>query len=141
MRRFIFAPLLVATVGPGCGAGPEPPQAALSAPIRQLLGPRMARHGEDLKAIEAAVRARDFALTERLSRQVADEPRVARPLPEQADTLNEGIPQSFFVAQDRLARHAGALADAATRQDPAELDFAFDDLKTGCAVCHTQFQN
>ncbi|MCA9539045.1 MAG: cytochrome c [Myxococcales bacterium] len=127
-------------VAPPAAAAPAPLLPTLQDEVRTLLRPRMARHGKDLADLWGAMRADDRPAVARIARQVAEEPRLARPLGEAADdTLNATVPPAFFEFQDALAARAAALAEAAESDDGARLAPAFNALADACARCHASY--
>lgn len=105
--------------------------------VRKLLDGRMLRHGTDLGALETAVKAGDLPAVAVHARNIADEPRIARPLPGSADdTVNQSIPLAFFDFQDLLHQRAEALTKAAEARDQARVRAAYDDLGQTCGQCH-----
>lgn len=107
--------------------------------VRTLLKPRMARHIRDLKALRGKVQAADWADVWHRAKAIADEPRIARPVPGAADTLNAALPAEFFEHQDSLNAEAQALAAAAQAKDVEAAEQAFDRLSITCVKCHGHF--
>ena len=140
------APASLADVPPMAQAPASTP--ALSLMVRQLLNGRMLRHGTDLGALESAIQAGDFAAVAKGARSIADEPRLARTAaPNQAgvhpqaalpgaDTLNQTIPEGFFVLQDLLHDRAVALEGAALARDGRAMRTFYTQLGETCGQCH-----
>ena len=84
-----------------------------------LLHERMRRHVEDLAQLNRAVVALDFSTTQQLADQIASEPKLGRPLQQDATELNSQLPERFFLLQDDLQRSARDLANAAQARDDA----------------------
>ena len=114
---------------------PEGPPGELPTLVRKLLDGRMLRHGTDLGSLHNAMQAGDYAAVALHARNIADEPRIARPLPDD-DTLNQTIPAEFFDVQDRLHDRAEALAAAAAARDSLRMRTAYEALGSTCARCH-----
>lgn len=105
--------------------------------VRKLLDGRMLRHGIDLGALENAVKAGDLAAVAQHARNIADEPRIARPVAGSVDdTLNQAIPPTFFDIQDLLHQRAEALAAAAAARDAGQVKAAYEGLGQTCGQCH-----
>src|SRR4051794_19641108 len=85
------------------------PSAELSQVARQLLRERMVRHGKTMTDLVQAVIVLDYAATARLAAEIAEEPRLARPL--SPNDLNASVPDKFFELQDELHQRASTLSE------------------------------
>jgi Cytochrome C' len=111
-----------------------PPPSDLSPMARQLLRERMVRHGKTMSDLVQSVIVLDYAEAARLSREIAEEPRLARPL-SQSD-LNAGLPERFFELQDELHQRANRLSEVARSRNGSALAPAFGQLAETCVSCH-----
>ena len=119
----------------------EPPATPqdLSPLVRSLLKRRMEQHGQDMLRLVKSVVLLDRAQTQRLAAQIASEPRLTRPLPGDADELNRGLPERFFVLQDELRARAKALSADAAKADDGALTARLHELLQTCVSCHRSF--
>ncbi len=116
---------------------PEP--SYLPATARALLHERMRRHVEDLAQLNRAVVALDFSTTQQLADQIASEPKLGRPLQQDATELNSQLPERFFLLQDDLQRSARDLANAAQARDDARVSSAHAAMTQTCVACHRAY--
>jgi hypothetical protein len=96
----------------------------------------MARHGKSMSELVQAVIVLDYPRTARLAREIAEEPRLARPLSQNANEVNVSLPEPFFQLQDELRQRAARLAEAARTRGQTELAPAFGQLTETCVSCH-----
>jgi cytochrome c556 len=106
---------------------------------RRSLRHVMIRHGEDMESLLWAALMLDYDTASVLASDMVAEPRIARPSPGDADTLNVAFPAAFFAYQDRLAAAQRALADAARARDDAALARAYGTLAETCIGCHAVY--
>lgn len=116
---------------------PEP--SYLPSAARGLLHERMRRHVEDLGALNRAVVALDYATAQQLADQIAREPKLGRPLQQDATELNSQLPERFFLLQDDLQRAARDLASAAEARDDARVISAHAGMSQTCVACHRAY--
>lgn len=144
MRSLTFAAVAVI----GCvalGAPPErhaePPAASEKLPAlgRELLKKRMSHHAIDMQQLLFAVLMlqRDDAKT--LALRIAAEPQLVRPFPGDRDTLNQMLPEKFFVLQAELKGRAQRVAEAAGSKNDQALAESFGALNQTCVSCHSAF--
>ncbi len=129
--------VLQAQAAPTGGHLAEPqylPEAA-----RALLHTRMQHHGATMTELLARVVLLDFEGTQRAAREIAQEPRLARPTSMDATQLNARLPERFFVLQDQLRERAAKLDSAAAAHDPARLASAYGQLTETCVACHSVY--
>jgi hypothetical protein len=117
-----------------------PPPAQLSPAVRSLLHDRMARHGNTMTDLVQSVILLDYDKAARLAREIAEEPRLARPLTKDASELNAQLPDRFFELQDALHTRASHLAEIARTRNGAELAPAFGQLAETCVSCHRVYE-
>lgn len=111
----------------------------LSPLARQLLKQRMARHGKDMLALMEAVLFLDRPTALRLAQDIAEEPRLTRPIAGGADDMNAALPERFFVLQDELKSRALSLAQAARGTDNVALAGRLGELTQTCVTCHATY--
>lgn len=115
--------------------GPE----RLPATARDLLHQRMQRHGDAMNGLVWSVVLLNYDLAAARAQEIADEPRLARPLQQDASELNSQLPEGFFEAQDKLAREAKEVATVARRRDATALSTAASQLMAACMGCHAAY--
>ena len=108
-----------------------------------LLRGRMVRHGQDLTALHAQVRAHNFDAIADTARAIANEPKIARPDRAEPDAdhdeLNATLPPAFYDLQDALQATAKALDATARARDADATEQAYTKLGDVCARCHETF--
>jgi hypothetical protein len=111
----------------------------LNGTARMLLKKRMERHGKDMLLLTQAVVLLDRDAAKRLATQVAEEPRLTRPIAGGEDDLNTSLPERFFVLQDELRVKAKAVAEATTKADDVALAARTGELIQTCVTCHSTY--
>jgi len=106
---------------------------------KSMLSARMMRHGEHMTALMFHVLLLDYDVAGLLASDLAREPKLGRPAPNEKDTLNALLPAKFFVHQDELAVSATALAEAAAARDDRKLVEAFGAVAKSCVGCHSVY--
>ena len=106
---------------------------------RQVLRTKMARHGNDMLQLLVAVTLLQRDRAKVLANDIANEPRLVRPIAGGENDLNAALPNELFVLQDELRMRAKAVADAATKSDDAKLGAAFGRLTETCVACHSAY--
>lgn len=134
----LMAPLLLAA---DLQAGKLGEPDYLSPLARQLLKKKMQRHGADMTALSTSVILLHRDRARLLATDIANEPRLARPIAGGEDDLNTALPERFFVLQDEARVRAKAVAEAAGRNDNKELAATFGRLTQTCVECHSAFLN
>jgi hypothetical protein len=104
-----------------------------------MLHERMERHGEVMMLLLVSVLTLHQNDTELLAEQVAAEPKVGRPGPEEKGTLTALLPARFFELQDELTARAHALAEAARVSDNGRIVRAYGQLAETCVSCHSVY--
>ena len=112
---------------------------ALPEAAREMLHARMVRHGDQLVDLMTSVLLLDYTTTADFADGIAREPKLGRPAPGEAGTLNALLPAAFFAHQDALAEHARALRDAARARDDVRLADAFAAVTKTCVGCHAAY--
>lgn len=134
MRALLIVAWLVAPVVLAADAEPLSPLA------RRFLHRRMERHGEDMLRLMKAVVLVEREGARAIANDIANEPRLARPMPDADAEINASLPSRFFTLQDELRERAKAVAAAAATRDTAELTRAFGRLTETCVTCHEAFR-
>jgi hypothetical protein len=116
-----------------------PARAELPPEIREALAARMLRHGEQMTGLMVGVLLLDYELVVRLASDLAREPKLGRPAPNERRTLNALLPSEFFVYQDALAQSAKDLAKAAEMDSDERIADAFGGLAKSCVGCHSAY--
>ena len=111
----------------------------LSPLARAALHRRMQRHGHDQSRLVLAVTPLQRDLVKVIATDIAEEPRLVRPIAEARDELNSALPERFFVLQDALRLRAKDLAAAAVTKDDTKLAAAFGEMLVTCVTCHSAY--
>lgn len=146
----LLGPLACTGSAPAVTPAPVPAPAQVRAPsmpapahlpksARRLLSQRMHRHGEAMNELIWAILYLDYEQAEALGAEIAEEPRLARPLLRDATELNSMLPEAFFTAQDALAQRAAQIAAIAPKKDPQALSTATGALIDACLSCHAAY--
>lgn len=141
VRRLAIAASLAELVA--LGAGPEgrgklAPRPHLEAPedlplaARDALASKMRSHADDLEWLMAAVLMLNHDLAQQAATEIANTPRLSRPLPGDLQSVNALLPPRFFALQDALAERARAVAAAARARDDPALARAMGRLPETC---------
>ena len=118
--------------------GDTPPR-VLSELARQLLRPRMERHGHDMMMLVQGVLLLQRDVVAELAKNIAAEPRLTRPRVGGEDDLNAALPERFFVLQDELHSRAGTLATAVKTDSDVALAARLGEMMQTCVSCHSTF--
>ena len=111
----------------------------LPALARKILHKRMQQHGRDQSRLVLAVTLLQRDVVKSIATDIADEPRLVRPLAEGRDELNAALPERFFVLQDALRLRAKDLAVAASTKDDMALAKSFNGMLEVCVACHSAY--
>jgi hypothetical protein len=106
---------------------------------REMLRDRMARHGEDMMTLMAALLMLNYETAQEIALGISREPKLSRPGPQEKDTLNALLPRRFFDLQDLLVTRAKAVANAAAAADDARVMRAYGQLAETCLACHASY--
>jgi len=106
---------------------------------RQLLRSRMQRHGDDMLHLVMAVTLLQRERARALAADIANEPRLTRPIAGGESDLNTALPNQLFVLQDELRMRAKAVVDAAGRPSDEALAKSLGRLTETCVACHSAF--
>lgn len=122
---------------------PERPTLQRADPLpklaRSLLNKRMNRHGEQMEQLSWATLTVSRPMIKSLARAIADESRIARPDPDDPNSLNHVFPEQFFVLQEELRTHALALASATDQEGDNAVAEAYGNLTRTCVRCHSLY--
>jgi hypothetical protein len=125
------------------GASRRPPK--LHAPdylpiqAREMLAARMQRHGEEMMYLTAMVLTLNHEGAAHLAEHIAEEPRIARPGPDEHGTISQLLPARFFDLQDELNERAKVMASAARTGANDEMVQAYGRLTQTCVSCHEAY--
>lgn len=106
---------------------------------RALLSERMGRHSQYMKQLIWSVLFLVDDEVAEIAEEIADETKIAKPLPDYPDDLNAQFPKEFFDLQDELQVRAGALRAAAESGDDNAVAKAFGHMVETCVACHTKY--
>jgi hypothetical protein len=106
-----------------------------------MLSRKMERHGDQLTMLMVSVVLLSYDAAELFAEEMAREPKLSRPGPDDAGTLNALLPKEFFTHQDTLIERANALGRAARARDDQALVQAFGALAQTCVACHAAYLN
>jgi mono/diheme cytochrome c family protein len=115
------------------------PKVQLSQEAKSVMRPRMKQHGPDMERLIWSVVLLQRGQTRVLAERLAGAERLARPLPNQLDTINAAVPELFFTLQDQLHDRAGDLQAAAARGDDDAVAAAFGKMAETCVACHARY--
>jgi hypothetical protein len=135
----VLAPLVLQADAPKAARLGEPEY--LSPLARQILKNRMKRHGSDLTQLSLTVTLLHHERSKLLATDIANEPRISRPIAGGEDDLNTALPERFFVLQDELRARAKAVAENAGKKDNKALGEEFGRMMQVCVDCHSAFLN
>jgi hypothetical protein len=135
----LLAPLILHADTQKAGTLAEPDY--LSPVARQLLKNRMRRHGTELTQLVLSVTLLQHEKSNALATDIANEPRISRPVVGGEDDLNKALPERFFVLQDELRSRAKTLAEGARSHDNKAMAQDFGRMMQICVECHSTFQN
>lgn len=108
---------------------------------RQMLRTKMARHGDDMLQLVTAVTLLQRDRAKALANDIANEPRLVKPIAGGENDLNAALPLQLFTLQDELRMRAKAVADAANKPDDVALAKALGKVMETCVACHSAFLN
>ncbi len=106
----------------------------LSDDMRAFLNVRMKNHNKDMKDLSVAVVMVKMGDVQRLSQDIANEPRLDR-----AVGLATKLPPRFFELQDQLRKSAQELADAGKEEDAVLILEKYQEVVGHCVSCHATF--
>ncbi len=136
------AVLVVLGLGAPTQAPPTPKKASsevLSPLARNLLHRKMERHGDDMVRLVLAVTLLQRDKVRLFATDIANEPRLTRPMPGEEDALNAGLPEKLFVLQDELRSRAKTLAEASKQASNETLATDLGLMLQTCVSCHSAF--
>ena len=117
MKRSLVVMMLASALALGAdvprGHLPEPDY--LPKLARKLLRERMLRHGDDMTQLVLGVTLLQRDRVKAIATDIANEPRLVRPMPGDEDSLNAALPNQLFVLQEELRLRAKALSAAADK--------------------------
>ena len=142
MMRFLVMLCSAVCLGaaPPASGGSKAPKSELLTPLaRSLLHKRMERHGESMIRLVVAVTLLQHERAQKFATEIANEPRLMRPLPGDDEVFNNGLPERLFVLQDELRSRAKTLATAAQGSNDDAMVAGLGHVIQTCASCHALF--
>lgn len=106
---------------------------------RDLLTSRMLRHAKQMQKLLWAAVLLDYQAVAALAKQIADEPRIAKPSAADINAINHVFPKRFFALQDELLAEAQALAAAASSRNDTAMAVSYGKLSKTCVSCHALY--
>jgi hypothetical protein len=116
-----------------------PPAARLSDAARAALRTQMHAHARGMMELVSSTTVLDYAGVTASAQRLLAEPRIARPLSDDATELNAALPARFFALQDQLRSNLQSVADAAAARDASRLADAFAATTRTCVHCHDAY--
>ena len=127
-------------VAPKPDAGAAESRAEVLAPLaRSLLHRKMERHGNDMVRLVIAVTLLQRDKVQRFASDIANEPRLTRPMPGEEDAINAALPEKLFVLQDELRSRAKTLAEASRTASDETVAVDLGLMMQTCVSCHSAF--
>ena len=121
-------------------AGAAESRAEVLAPLaRSLLHRKMERHGNDMVRLVIAVTLLQRDKVQRFASDIANEPRLTRPMPGEEDAINAALPEKLFVLQDELRSRAKTLAEASRTASDETVAVDLGLMMQTCVACHSAF--
>ncbi len=131
--------LMLAMAAPAQEAAKAAPAETLSPLARDLLHRKMERHGDDMVRLVIAVTLLQRDKVKLFATDIANEPRLARPMPGAEDAVNAGLPEKLFVLQDELRSRAKTLAESSKSASNETLASNLGLMLQTCVTCHSAF--
>jgi hypothetical protein len=97
----------------------------------------MHSHARGMMELVSTVTVLDYDGVQASAGRLLDEPKLARPLTYNADSLV--LPERFFALQDQLRRHLESVRSAARARDPQAMSAAFGLAAETCVRCHDAY--
>lgn len=121
-------------------AGAVESRAEVLAPLaRSLLHRKMERHGNDMVRLVIAVTLLQRDKVQLFANDIANEPRLTRPMPGEEDAINAALPEKLFVLQDELRSRAKTLAEASRTASDETVAGDLGLMMQTCVSCHSAF--
>jgi hypothetical protein len=144
MRTLLRTIVLFASLtGAACATpGPDqPPSAYLPTEARPSLHGRMAKHAQEMAALESAVKVLRYEEIAARAWRIADEDRFASPLSTDALEPSAELPERFVQQDRRMRAWAEVLASAAGRSNRFVVEDAYGQLSDACIRCHAIYRD
>ena len=106
---------------------------------RAALATQMRTHARGMLELTSLVTTLQYDAVGPAVQRLLDEPRVARPLSNDATELNGQLPPRFFSLQDELRDDLRELARAAATHDVNALANAYATTTKACIHCHDTY--
>lgn len=141
---FLFA-LLAGGAGPVSGQEPgahqaDEPVLTLSPRLRGVLVAEMVGLRTGMAELAMSLTTGEWQKAAAEARRMHASYIMAQQLsPEEMEELHHALPEEFVILDERLHRHAEALAHAADEADAELALFYFGKITEGCVACHERF--
>jgi hypothetical protein len=99
----------------------------------------MMEHGDSMESLLWSALMLEHQTTETITQRILAQPRMSRPTPGLADTINEWLPERFFALQDQMYGAAEELNKAAAARDDLGTAKAYGRLAETCVTCHSLY--
>lgn len=116
-----------------------PPVERLPETARAALRTQMKSHARGMMELASTVTVLDYDGVAASAERILAEPRVARPLTDDASDLNAQLPPRFFALQDELRVNVQSVAHSAVARDPEALADSFAAATKTCIRCHDSY--
>ena len=147
MFPIIALVFFVLASGAGFALGQEPgaqeadePVLKLSPRLRGVLVAEMVGLRTGVAELAMSLTAGEWAKAAEEARRMHESYIMEQQLsPEEMEELHHALPEGFVVLDERLHRHAEALAHAADAADAELALFYFGKITEGCVACHASY--
>jgi hypothetical protein len=129
-------------IAPSRRIAPEPKQLVaerLPDVARAAMRTQMHAHGGGMLELTSEVTQLQYDDAAATAQRILAEPRMARPLGNDASELNAQLPERFFALQDELHDRVQAIARAARAHDPDGSAEAMGETMRTCVHCHDAY--
>lgn len=106
----------------------------VSAEAKTFLKSKMKAHSKDMRDLVLSVATLKYDDAKKFAQGIANAPRL-----DKTAGATVSLPDSFFILQDGLRKHAGEVVTACDAKKPAELNAAFTSMMGTCMSCHNAF--
>ncbi|MBL8935721.1 MAG: cytochrome c [Archangium sp.] len=106
----------------------------VSGEAKAFLKSKMKAHNKDMRDLVLAVATLKYDDAKKFAQGISNAPRL-----DKAAGATVSLPDSFFVLQDALKKHATEVVTACDAKKPGELNVAFTSMMATCMSCHNAF--
>ena len=100
---------------------------------------RMLSHGDNTENLLWAALMLDFESTDGIAAMISKGPNLARPQPDDLQSINAMLPPEFFTLQEQLDTAIDGLRAAAKAKDGAAVAAQYGKAVETCISCHSLF--